>query len=110
MPPSSGPHGRAVAAWANPSSRGSTTYETVLWASGELTCDCPGWVNKKRDQPRGCRHTKEIEPHVARLLSGALTPEAIGGVRAGSPPPPARQRQPTATNPLTGRLRRQFDL
>ena len=49
MPQASGPHGRAVAAWANPSSRGSTTYETVLWASGELTRDCPGWVNKKRD-------------------------------------------------------------
>lgn len=110
------------AAWAFVSTHGTTTYETLLYADKTLSCGCPGWVFKKTDRDRGCRHTKALGPFVETVLSGRISP-ARAGERAGALPPasslssntPARagHRVP-ASNPavssLTGRFRRQLDL
>lgn len=112
MPPA---HPPVTAAWAFASTHGTTTYETLLYSDGTLSCNCPGWVFRKADQPRGCRHTREAEPFAARLLSGQLTPEAVGAVRPATTPRPSPTRRRPAVprptvNPLTGRLRRHIDL
>ena len=67
-----------LAAWAFPSSSGSTTYETTLDEAGTLSCNCPGFIFKKKGQARGCKHTRQIEPYTARLLAQTLTPELVG--------------------------------
>ena len=28
--------------------------------TGEISCGCRGWIYKRPNQPRGCRHTKTI--------------------------------------------------
>jgi len=101
-----------VAAWAVPSSHGTTIYETLLYADGSTSCNCPAWVFRKAGRPRGCRHTRKAEPFAARLLSGDLTPEAVGGVRpVTTPRPSATRRRPTAPRPTVNpRLRRHSDL
>lgn len=33
-------------------------YKVVKWNDGSLTCDCPGWVYKKADKPRDCKHVR----------------------------------------------------
>ena len=67
-----------IAAWAFPSSSGSTTYETTLDDAGTLQCNCPGFIFKKKGQTRGCRHTRQIEPYSSQVLSGSLTPQQVG--------------------------------
>ena len=47
-----------VYAWATRSSRGTTTYETVLYRNGALSCDCPGWTFV-RGETRSCKHTRQ---------------------------------------------------
>lgn len=71
---------RAVAAWAFPSSRGTTTYETVLYGDGSTSCSCPGWVFKKSAQDRGCKHTRQVEEFARqRRVRPQLAWEAFGG-------------------------------
>ena len=71
------------AAWAFASSSGATVYETVLTEEGELKCNCPGYVFKRKDEERRCRHTRLLEPYRARVLDRSLTPEGVG-VRVGA--------------------------
>lgn len=127
MPPA---HPPVTAAWAFASTHGTTTYETLLYTDGTLSCDCPGWVYRKAGRARGCRHTKDLEPYAAEVLDGRLNPEVAGahaGALPSSPPhaldfaaavtarprPRSRRRPVTPSapvSPLTGRLRRQLDL
>ena len=96
-----------LAAWAFPSSSGSTTYETTLDDEGTLNCNCPGFIFKKKGQARGCRHTRQIEPYTGRVLSGSLTPQQVGvyvGV-AGSPSVPATSISSTPAPPATSAKR-----
>jgi hypothetical protein len=95
-----------VAAWATPSRHGAAVYETLLYANGQLSCDCPAWVYVKKGRPRGCRHTRAVESQVADRLAGRVT---VGGGRPVGSLPPA-PRGPTATSPLTGRPLRRFDV
>ncbi len=45
-------------------------YEVVRDPStGELSCDCPGWINKKKDKPRTCKHVREIEETIKLKLA-----------------------------------------
>lgn len=37
------------------------TYEVRLEENGQLRCNCPGWIFKKNDAVRGCKHTREVE-------------------------------------------------
>jgi hypothetical protein len=96
--------GRAVlAAWATPSRHGAAIYETLLYADGQLSCDCPAWIFVRRGRPRGCRHTRALEPQVADALAGRVVP-------TGSGPSRSTQRTPTPTSRLTGRPLRRFDV
>ena len=110
-----------LAAWAFPSSSGSTTYETILTDAGELSCNCPGYVFKRKDTQRACRHTKQIDPYSDRLMSGSLTAEQVAvwlGVAAApqngaQTPAPVRQTSSqsasSAAPPASGNRGRRFD-
>jgi hypothetical protein len=97
------PDAAVVAAWATPSRHRAAIYETLLYADGRLSCNCPAWVYPRRGKPRGCRHTRAVESQVADRLAGR------GAVVGGAPPGPAA-RAPTATSALTGRPLRRFDV
>jgi hypothetical protein len=36
-------------------------YTVLQGPKGGLSCNCPAWIFKKRDQPRTCKHVQEIE-------------------------------------------------
>ena len=96
-----------IAAWAFPSSSGSTVYETTLDEEGTLNCNCPGFIFKKKGQARGCRHTRQIEPYTGRVLSGSLNPQQVGvyvGV-TGSPSVPATSTPSPPAPPATSAKR-----
>lgn len=113
-----------LAAWAFPSSSGSTTYETVLEEDSTLSCNCPGFIFKKKGQARGCKHTRQIEPYTARLLARTLTPELVGawlGISGHSPasliptpttigtPPSPSSLPPDSLPALVERKKRRID-
>ena len=95
--------GREVkAAWATPSTHGAAVYETLLYADGQLSCNCPAWVYVRKGRPRGCRHTRAAESQVADVLAGRM---AVTSGSSRSTP-----RGPSATSRLTGRPLRRFDV
>ncbi len=116
-----------VAAWAFPSSSGSTTYETTLDNEGTLSCNCPGFIFKKKGQERGCKHTRQIEPYAERVRAGSVTAEQVGvwlGIsgatpaapksvsplgNAANPSPTSSPQPPSSLPPLTERKGRKFD-
>jgi hypothetical protein len=100
------PEPAVVAAWATRSRHGAAVYETLLYADGHLSCNCPAWVYVRKGRPRGCRHTRAVESQVADQLAGRGT--VVGGP-TGALPRPA-PRAPTATSMLTGRPLRRFDV
>lgn len=65
------------AAFAFPSSGGSTTYEAIVYADGEVFCDCPGFRFKRRGQERTCAHYRFVNARVAALLCGTITREDV---------------------------------
>jgi hypothetical protein len=91
-----------MAAWATPSTHGAAVYETLLYADGQLSCNCPAWVYVRKGRPRGCRHTRAAQSHVADVLAGRV---AVTSGSSRSTP-----RGPTATSRLTGRPLRRFDV
>ncbi len=45
--------------WTFASSSGSGTYQTLLYADGTTSCDCPGWCRRvAADGSRSCKHTR----------------------------------------------------
>ena len=70
-------------AWAFPSSKGTTTYEVVRQSDGSLTCNCPGWVFKKKDAIRECKHTRLVQAGNPGTFSRV-------GLAGASPTPPVR--------------------
>lgn len=56
--------------WLTSSTSGSKSYRTVLWSTGEITCDCPGWTFKRPGKQRGCKHTLHV-------MSGGVVAEKI---------------------------------
>jgi hypothetical protein len=91
-----------MAAWATPSTHGAAIYETLLYADGQLSCNCPAWVYVRKGRPRGCRHIRAAESQVADVLAGRA---AVTSGSSRSTP-----RGPTATSRLTGRPLRRFDV
>jgi hypothetical protein len=91
-----------MAAWATPSTHGAAVYETLLYADGQLSCNCPAWVYVRKGRPRGCRHIRAAESQVADVLAGRA---AVTSGSSRSTP-----RGPTATSRLTGRPLRRFDV
>ena len=62
---------KAIGAWATPSSRGTVTYETVLYADGRWSCNCQGWCTLKKgctDDQRTCKHGKNLAAEFAATL------------------------------------------
>jgi ATP-dependent DNA ligase len=47
-------------AWTYPSSSGPGTYTVTLADDGLLSCNCRGFIIKKQDKPRYCRHTDDV--------------------------------------------------
>jgi hypothetical protein len=54
---------KAVAkVWNFPSSSGRGSYETLQYADGTTSCNCPGWT--RRMDPTGnrsCKHTRSVD-------------------------------------------------
>lgn len=77
-----------IFAWAEPSSKGTHTYELILYEDGTMSCNCPGWflkAGKKKDgdnSNRSCKHTKK---HLAEAAN-------ITSLYKQGKPLPARQR------------------
>ena len=47
--------------WTFASSSGSGRYQTLLYADGSTSCDCPGWCRRvAADGSRSCRHTRSV--------------------------------------------------
>lgn len=44
-------------------------YVTQMREDGSLRCNCPGWIFAKKDQPRGCKHTKLIDAEATSLYN-----------------------------------------
>jgi hypothetical protein len=83
-----------VFSWAFTSSKARggqiINYETRLKEDGTLSCNCPGWIFAKKNQTRGCKHTKQIEGEVSDILkkfkAGESLPvlEAVGQAQTGA--------------------------
>jgi len=47
--------------WTFASSKGDKRYETLLYADGSTSCDCPGWCRRvAADGSRTCKHTRSV--------------------------------------------------
>ena len=47
--------------WTFASSRGGHSYQTLLYADGSTSCDCPGWCKRTApDGSRSCKHTRSV--------------------------------------------------
>ena len=50
-----------IKCWTFLSSRGDRRYQTLLYADGSTSCDCPGWCRRVAgDGSRSCRHTRAV--------------------------------------------------
>jgi hypothetical protein len=78
-----------MAAWATPSTHGAAVYETLLYADGQLSCNCPAWFTFGRGG-RGAAATPG--PPKARSL---MCWRAVWPARAGlHGPRHAERRRP----------------
>lgn len=46
----------------------------------ELKCNCPGWIFKRKDRPRGCKHLAQAGAAAVALDVNALGREAIANI------------------------------
>jgi hypothetical protein len=52
--------------WTFASSSGSGRYQTLLYADGSTSCDCPGWCRRvAADGSRSCKHTRSVVMNTA---------------------------------------------
>lgn len=59
-----------IAAWEMVSDHRATRYETILRESGEIECSCPGWIFRRKNQPRNCKHVDRIRSEAAAIMAG----------------------------------------
>ena len=54
--------GAAIAkCWTFASSSGGGRYQTLLYADGTTSCECPGWCRRvAADGSRSCKHTRSV--------------------------------------------------
>lgn len=103
----------AIFLWAMASSRAiagnGPQYEIRLNMDGSVSCNCPGWLHKKKDTPRGCKHTKSIEEeakeHYARYQRGEELPTEEPEERPRS----TRSNKPEAETSHTATFLRRVD-
>ena len=102
---------RVVAAWATASTHRTALYETVLYADGSLSCNCPGWVYPRNGRTRACRHTRTYEPLTSGLLAAAAeTGPSRAGTRPAGGGSGASPQPPVVRTMGSGGPRRRFDL
>ena len=47
--------------WTFASSSGGGRYQTLLYADGTASCECPGWCRRvAADGSRSCKHTRSV--------------------------------------------------
>ena len=47
--------------WTFASSSGGGRYQTLLYADGTTSCECPGWCRRvAADGSRSCKHTRSV--------------------------------------------------
>jgi hypothetical protein len=74
------------------------TYEVRLNDDGSVSCNCPGWIFKKKTDDRGCKHTRH--PEVANNMKDLFERHQRGEQLPTIDPPEGAQSattpQPTA--------------
>jgi len=45
------------------------TYLVQIDEKGELSCDCPGWIFKKKNKDRSCKHVREVKSEAEEILT-----------------------------------------
>lgn len=82
--------------WTFNSSSGRGTYQTLLYADGSTSCDCPGWCRRgAADGSRSCKHTRWVlmgtadhecqSMHDTRTQAAGLVTRATPAQRAITP-------------------------
>ena len=76
------------------SSNGLTKYLTILWSDETTSCNCNGWIIRRKDKqgrpkPRTCKHCK-----AAKADPGAMTAVADIDISASVPSSPQLQLGP----------------
>lgn len=61
---------------------GAAVYTTRVMLDGKVMCDCRGWTIKKRNQPRQCKHTREVVGERATRTDGEFLYVAAYGSAA----------------------------
>ena len=77
--------------WLFESSSSSKTYETLRYADGSLTCNCPGWTRRiTASGERTCKHTRMAECGLAtREAKHHRDYHTYFAPLPAAPPPPA---------------------
>ena len=68
--------------WTFASSSGRGTYQTLLYADGSTSCDCPGWCRRvATDGSRSCKPTRWVlmgtADHECRSMHDTRAPAAV---------------------------------
>ena len=79
--------GAAIAkCWTFASSSGGGRYQTLLYADGTTSCECPGWCRRvAADGSRSCKHTRSV-------LMGTADRECLSMHDAHAPAPIAAMK------------------
>ncbi len=82
--------GAAIAkCWTFASSSGGGRYQTLLYADGSTSCECPGWCRRvASDGSRSCKHTRSI-------LMGTADRECVSQHDSHAPAPVVATTKPT---------------
>ena len=89
--------GAAIAkCWTFASSSGGGRYQTLLYADGTTSCECPGWCRRvASDGSRSCKHTRSVlmgtadreclSMHDSHVPAAAIAAAAMPAHRAVTP-------------------------
>ena len=79
--------------WTFLSSSGRKRYQTLLYADGTTSCDCPGWCKRTApDGSRSCKHTRSVLMGTANRECESMHDYGEAGARAAVPMQPAKAR------------------
>jgi hypothetical protein len=57
----------------------ANSYEVIVWSSGELTCNCPGWTRRCQNGVRECKHTMVVTEMGQQAASAPSRSVSSGG-------------------------------
>ena len=90
--------GAAIAKCWTFASSGGGRYQTLLYADGTTSCECPGWCRRvAADGSRSCKHTRSVLMGTADRECLSLHDSHAPAVAHTTTPIPARR----ATTPVT---------